>query len=330
MQTACSTSLVAVHLGCQSLSNRESDMVLAGGVSIRCRTAGVLYEEGGMMSPDGLCRTFDARARGTVFGGGVGIVVLKRLSDALADGDTIRAMIRGVAANNDGSLKVGFTAPSVTGQALVVAESLANAGVSPDTIDYVEAHGTGTELGDPIEVAALTRAFRNGTDRRQFCAIGSVKPNIGHLDAAAGVSSLIKAVLALEHAEMPPTINYETPNPKIDFDDSPFFVNTELRPWPANGHPRRAGVSSFGFGGTNAHVILEERPAVESSGPSRPEQVVVSPPRASPRSTPRAIGWPSTCCATRTSRSPTSPGPRRWGGGRSPTGARWSGAPRRR
>src|SRR5262249_13742470 len=173
------------------------------------------------------------------------------------------------------SLKVGFTAPSVTGQARVIAESLAIAGVSPESISYVEAHGTGTELGDPIEVAALTRAFRNTTERRQFCAIGSVKPNIGHLDAAAGVSSLIKTVLALEHEELPPTINYDTPNPKIDFDDSPFFVNTELRSWKANGTPRRAGVSSFGFGGPNAHVIVEEAPAVEPSGPSRDEQLVV-------------------------------------------------------
>jgi acyl transferase domain-containing protein len=276
VQTACSTSLVAVHLGCQSLNNHESDMVLAGGVSVQLpHRLGYLYEEGGMLSPDGAVRSFDIRGRGTVFSSGVGIVVLKRLSDAIADGDSIRAVIKGVAANNDGSFKVGFTAPSVTGQAQVVAEALANAQVSPDSIGYVETHGTGTELGDPIEVSALTRAFRASTDRKGFCPIGSIKPNVGHLDAAAGVSSLIKTVLALEHSQIPPTINFEHPNPKIDFENSPFFVNTELRAWPANGEPRRAGVSSFGFGGTNAHVIVQEKPVVEPSGPSRSRQLLV-------------------------------------------------------
>jgi acyl transferase domain-containing protein len=276
VQTACSTSLVAIHLGCQSLTNHESDMVLAGGVSVQLpHRLGYLYEEGGMLSPDGVCRSFDIRAKGTVFSSGVGIVVLKRLEDAIADGDQIHAVIKGVATNNDGAFKVGFTAPSVIGQAQVVAEAMANAGVHPESISYVEAHGTGTELGDPIEVSALTRAFRASTERKGFCAIGSVKPNVGHLDAAAGVSSLIKTVLALEHHQIPPTINFEHPNPKIDFENSPFFVNTTLRPWAANGAPRRAGVSSFGFGGTNAHVVIEEAPAVEPSGPSRGEQVLV-------------------------------------------------------
>ena len=276
VQTACSTSLVAVHLGCQSLNNHECDMVLAGGVSVQLpHRMGYLYEEGGMLSPDGSVRAFDVRARGTVFSSGVGIVVLKRLADAIADGDSIRGVIKGVATNNDGSFKVGFTAPSVTGQAQVVAEALANAQVSPDSIGYVETHGTGTELGDPIEVSALTRAFRAGTDRKQYCPIGSIKPNVGHLDAAAGVSSLIKTVLAMEHGQIPPTINFEHPNPKIDFESSPFYVNTELRPWPANGHPRRAGVSSFGFGGTNAHVVLEEKPVVEPSGPSKSWQLLL-------------------------------------------------------
>ncbi|MFI5179274.1 MAG: SDR family oxidoreductase, partial [Vicinamibacterales bacterium] len=276
VQSACSTSLVAVHLGCQSLQNHECDVALAGGVSVQVpHTFGYIYEDGGMMSPDGVCRTFDANARGTVFGSGVGLVVLKRLEDAIADGDTIRAIIRGTATNNDGSLKVGFTAPSVVGQAQVVSEALANAGVSADSINYVEAHGTGTELGDPIEVAALTRAYRTQTDRRAFCALGSVKPNIGHLDAAAGISSLIKTVLALEHGQLPPTINFERPNPKIDFESSPFYVNTALAPWHSNGGPRRAGVSSFGFGGTNAHVIVEEAPRPEQASSSRTQQLVV-------------------------------------------------------
>ena len=275
VQSACSTSLVAVHLACRSLATGESDMALAGGVSVMVPDRGGYgYEEGGMMSPDGICRTFDARARGTVFGSGVGLVLLKRLADAIADGDTIHAVIKGAAINNDGSLKVGFTAPGVAGQAQVVTDALAAANVSADSVGYVEAHGTGTELGDPIEIAALTRAYRRTTERNHFCAIGSVKPNIGHLDAAAGVSSLIKTIMAMKHRLIPPTINYETPNPKIEFDNSPFFVNTRLAPWASDG-PRRAGVSSFGFGGTNAHVIVEEAPAAEPSGPSRSQHLLV-------------------------------------------------------
>jgi acyl transferase domain-containing protein len=276
VQTACSTSLVAVHLACQSLRHGECVMALAGGVSIQIpHFGGYVYEDGGMMSPDGVCRAFDANARGTVFGSGIGLVVLKRLEDAIADRDNILAVVRGSATNNDGSLKVGFTAPGIAGQAQAISEALANAEVSPDSISYVEAHGTGTELGDPIEVAALTRAYRAHTDRRAYCALGSVKPNVGHLDAAAGVSSLIKTILALQHQQLPPTINFDRPNPKIDFEDSPFVVNTTLTAWPANGEPRRAGVSSFGFGGNNAHVIVEEAPALEASGPSRTQQVLV-------------------------------------------------------
>jgi acyl transferase domain-containing protein len=276
VQSACSTSLVAIHLGCQSLHSHEADMVLAGGVSVVVpHRIGYVYEDGGMMSPDGICRTFDVNAKGTVFGSGVGVVVLKRLADAIADGDAIHAVIKGAAVNNDGSLKVGFTAPSVTGQAQVIAEAMASAGVHPESIGYVEAHGTGTELGDPIEISALTRAYRASTDRTGYCAVGSVKPNVGHLDAAAGVSSLIKAVMSLKNRQIAPTINYEHPNPKIDFENSPFFVNTVLRPWPANGTPRRAGVSSFGFGGTNAHFILEEAPELEPSGPSRGQQLLL-------------------------------------------------------
>ena len=276
VQSACSTSLVAVHLGCQSLHTHEADMVLAGGVSVAVpHRMGYLYEDGGMMSPDGICRTFDVQAKGTVFGSGVGIVVLKRLADAIADGDTIHAVIKGGAVNNDGALKVGFTAPGVTGQAHVIAEAMASAGVHPESISYVEAHGTGTEIGDPIEISALTRAYQASTDRTGYCAVGSVKPNVGHLDAAAGVSSLIKTVMSLKHRQIAPTINYEHPNPKIDFENSPFYVNTVLRPWPANGTPRRAGVSSFGFGGTNAHLIVEEAPELAPSGPSRGQQLLL-------------------------------------------------------
>ena len=276
VQTACSTSLVAVHAACQSLLNGESDMALAGGGSITFpRKEGHLYQEEGIMSPDGHCRAFDARARGTVGGEGAGLVVLKRLTDALADGDTIHAIIKGSAVNNDGSLKIGFTAPSVDGQAEVISEALALAGVDAETITYVETHGTGTALGDPIEIAALTQAFRAGTRRRGFCAIGSLKSNIGHLDAGAGVAGLMKTVLALKHKEIPPSLHFEQPNPKIDFEKSPFFVNARLTPWETGETPRRAGVSSFGIGGTNAHVILEEAPPGPPSGETRPSQLLV-------------------------------------------------------
>jgi acyl transferase domain-containing protein len=261
VQTACSTSLVAVHLACQGLLNRECDMALAGGVSIGVpHGQGAYHQEGGIISPDGHCRAFDARAQGTVKGNGAGVVVLKRLEDALHDGDTIRAIIKGTAVNNDGSLKVGFAAPSVEGQASVIEEALELAEVDPETITYVETHGTGTSLGDPIEVAALTQAYRTQTSAKQYCAIGSVKTNIGHTDAAAGVAGLIKAALALEHKQLPPSLNFTHPNPNIDFAETPFFVNTKLTGWQTNGTPRRAGVSSFGIGGTNAHVLLEEAP----------------------------------------------------------------------
>ncbi len=261
IQTACSTSLVAVHVACQSLLNRECDMALAGGVSVSVpQGLGGEYQEGGIISPDGHCRAFDAKARGTVKGSGAGVVVLKRLTDALNDRDTIHAVIKGSAINNDGATKIGFTAPSIEGQASVIEEALALASTEPETIGYVEAHGTGTALGDPVEIAALTQAFRTGTEAIGFCPIGSVKTNIGHLDAAAGVASFIKTVLALEHKQIPPSLNFEQPNPNIDFANSPFFVNTELRRWDTDGTPRRAGVSSFGIGGTNAHVVLEEAP----------------------------------------------------------------------
>ncbi len=276
VQTACSTSLVAVHVACQNLLNYDCDMALAGGVTITVpETQGYVYQDGMILSPDGHCRPFDARAQGTVAGHGAAVVVLKRLADALEDGDTIYAVIKGSAINNDGSNRVGYTAPSVEGQAEVIAMAQAVAGIDPDTIDYIECHGTGTRLGDPIEIEALKQVFQEKTDRKQFCAIGSVKSNVGHLDAAAGVTGLIKTVLSLYHRQIPPSINFDRPNPQIDFDNSPFFVNTRLRDWPEKGHPRRAGVSSFGIGGTNAHVVLEEAPESEPSGATRPWQLLV-------------------------------------------------------
>ncbi|PYS75768.1 MAG: non-ribosomal peptide synthetase, partial [Acidobacteria bacterium] len=263
VQTACSTSLVAIHLACQSLLNGECDMALAGGVSVipQRQREGYLYVAGGHYSPDGHCRTFDAAARGTVFGNGVGVVVLKRYADALADRDHVHAVIRGSAVNNDGSAKVGFTAPGVDGQAAVIAEALAVAGVRPESINYVEAHGTGTPLGDPIEVAALKEVFHECAGRKDSCALGSVKTNIGHLEAAAGVAGLVKTVLALKHKQLPPSLHFHEPNPELGLADSPFFVNATLREWEPGPTPRRAGVSSFGIGGTNAHVVLEEAPA---------------------------------------------------------------------
>jgi acyl transferase domain-containing protein len=276
VQTGCSTSLVAIHLACQSLLSYHCDMALAGGISVQVpQRTGYFYQEGGLNSPDGHCRAFDAKAQGTLFGSGVGIVVLKRLGDALADGDCVHAVIRGSAINNDGSSKIGYTAPGVDGQAEVIATTQAIASVEPESIGYIEAHGTGTALGDPVEMMALARAFRAKTDRKEFCAIGSVKSNIGHLDAAAGVAGFIKTVLSLKHKLLPPSLHFEEPNPRIDFADSPFYVNARLAEWKANGTPRRAGVSSFGIGGTNAHVIVEEAPMAAVSGESRPWQMLM-------------------------------------------------------
>jgi acyl transferase domain-containing protein/thioesterase domain-containing protein len=261
VQTACSTSLVAVHLACQSLLNQECDIALAGGVTIEFpHGRGYLYREGEILSRDGHCRAFDADSSGTVFSSGAGIVVLRRFEDALAAGDTISAVILGSAINNDGSRKVGYLAPSVEGQAEVIAEALGVAGVAPGDISYVETHGTGTKVGDPIEIKALTQAFRLGTERKASCAIGSLKTNIGHLDTAAGIAGLIKTAQALKHRQIPPSLHYSMPNPLIDFENSPFFVNTALREWDAEHSPRRAGVTSLGIGGTNAHVVLEEAP----------------------------------------------------------------------
>ncbi len=273
VQSACSTSLVAVHLACDSLLSGSCDMALAGGVSLNIpQKAGYLFQDGMVLSPDGHCRVFDAGANGLVPGNGVGIVLLKRLEDALADHDKIHSVIIGSAVNNDGSNKIGYTTPSVKGQIEVVREAQTVSEIQPESISYIEAHGTGTSLGDPVEVEALSQVFKSIRNKTGLCAIGSVKSNIGHLDTAAGIAGFIKTVLSLKHGYLLPSLNYEKPNPKIDFDNSPFYVNTQLLPWKTNGYPRRAGVSSFGFGGTNAHVILEQAPersfeSLESSHP---------------------------------------------------------------
>ena len=279
VQTACSTSLVAIHLAAQSLLTYECDMALAGGVSVVLpQGIGDLHREGMIVSPDGHCRAFDSAGQGTVVGRGLGIVVLKRLSEALQDGDNVRAIMLASAINNDGSGKIGFTAPSIDGQAGAITTALALADVDPSTVGYVETHGTGTPLGDPIEIAALTAAFRTGTNLSQYCPIGSVKTNIGHLDTASGVAGFIKTTLILEKGEIPPSLHFKTPNPEIDFDNSPFFVNTVLQPWPrVKDRPRRAGVSSFGIGGTNAHAVLEEPPARQAPTPDgRPQLLILS------------------------------------------------------
>ncbi|MFH8902656.1 SDR family NAD(P)-dependent oxidoreductase [Streptomyces coeruleorubidus] len=276
VQTACSTSLVALHLACQGLINGECDMALAGGVTVKLPQAkGYLYEEGAILSRDGHVRTFDKDASGTVLGNGVGVLVLKLLRDAIADRDTIHAVIKGTATNNDGSGKVSFAAPGAVGQTAVIREAHTVSGVDPRSIGYVEAHGTATRLGDPVEVSALTRAFKESTADTGFCAIGSVKSNIGHLDAAAGVAGVIKTVLMMKHRTLVPTVNHTTPNPAIDFAAGPFKVSTGVAPWTGEG-PLRAGVSSFGIGGTNAHAILQEAPPAPVTGDAgRAQQLLV-------------------------------------------------------
>ncbi|WP_420238504.1 type I polyketide synthase [Telmatobacter bradus] len=275
VQTACSTSLVAAHLACQSLLNYECDMALAGGVTIEIpHGQGYIYREGEILSRDGRCRSFDASSSGTVFASGVGVVVLRRLEDALADHDAIRAVLVGSAINNDGARKVGYLAPSVEGQAEVIAEALGFAELSGDEIDYVEAHGTGTRVGDPIEVRALTQAFRQSSQRTNFCALGSLKSSVGHLDAAAGVAGLIKTVLALEHKQIPASLHFDQINPHIELASSPFFINDQLRGWPEKNRPRRAGVTALGIGGTNAHVIVEEAPQRSLARSARPAELL--------------------------------------------------------
>jgi acyl transferase domain-containing protein/thioesterase domain-containing protein len=290
INTACSTSLVAIHMACRALLTGEADMVLAGGVSITLPSkTGYLYEEGMIMSPDGLCRPFDAKARGTASGNGVGIVVLKRLVKAVKDGDHIYAVIKGTAINNDGNRKPGYTAPSVEAQSEAIRAAQLMAEVEPKSITYVETHGTGTPLGDPIEIEALKKAFKTpmgqsthpkrvSSYKKNSCALGFVKANIGHLDAAAGVAGFIKTVLALNHRLIPPAVNFDSLNPKIDFEDSPFYINKNLKEWTSDEFPLRAGVSSFGIGGTNAHVVLEEwsedKPG-ETETDSRPYQLIL-------------------------------------------------------
>ncbi|SDH69862.1 type I polyketide synthase [Nonomuraea jiangxiensis] len=261
LHTACSSSLVALHVACEALRSGECDMALTGGASLELPAEwGYHYHQDGIYAADGHCRAFDASAAGTIWGGGGGMAVLKRLSDAVADGDHIRAVVIGNAINNDGATKVGFSAPSSEGQAAAVSQALGVAQVDPRTVTYVEAHGTGTALGDPIEVAALSSVLGADTDEAGWCGIGSVKTNIGHLGPAAGIAGFIKTVLALEHGMIPPSLNYETPNPRIDFGTNPFHVVSTLTKWETNGFPRRAGVSSFGIGGTNAHVVVEQAP----------------------------------------------------------------------
>lgn len=271
VQTACSTSLVATHLATQHLLSGECDLALAGGVTIEVpHGQGYLYHEGEVLSPDGHCRAFDRRAKGTVFGSGAGVVALRRLDDALDDGDRIYAVVKGTAVNNDGANKVGYLAPSVEGQAACVIEALAVADVDASTVGYVECHGTGTPMGDPIELAALTQAFQDDEDSSPAdCRVGSVKTNIGHLDTAAGVASLVKVSLALHHGAIPASLNFEEANPELGLERSPFSVNDELFPWPATaGTPRRAGVNSLGVGGTNAFAVLEEAPLRAASPPA--------------------------------------------------------------
>ena len=276
IQTACSTSLVAISVACQHLTTYQCDVALAGASTVQApRKSGYLFQPHGINSPDGHCRVFDEKAKGTIGGEGVATVVLKRLKEALADGDTIHAVIKGWALNNDGDAKVGFTAPSIDGQAEVIEMAQALAGVSADSIGYIEAHGTGTELGDPIEVAALTQAFSATTDNRNFCALGSIKANIGHLDATAGIAGLIKATLILKHKQIPPLVHYQKPNPKLKLDMSPFYISAQLEDWGQQNTPRRAGISSFGIGGTNAHVVLEESPDIAEANPSRSHQLLL-------------------------------------------------------
>lgn len=266
VQSSSSTSLVSVCMAAQSLLTYQCDTALAGGITVGPpERAGYLFEPGGIMSADGHCRAFDENSSGFVPGNGYGLVVLKRLDEAIRDKDHIWSVIKGFAVNNDGADKISYTAPSVGAQSEVIASAQALAEVHPETIGYVEAHGTGTRMGDPIEIEALTQAFRLGTNQRGYCPIGSVKTNIGHLDSAAGIAGFIKATLMLHHKQIPPTLNYERPNPAIDFDGSPFYVNTGLIDWKEQAYPRRAGVNSLGMGGTNAHVVLEEGPRMDSA-----------------------------------------------------------------
>lgn len=276
VQCACSSSLVALHMACQSIWQGECDIAMVGGAFISLpQVACMIYDERGIFSSDGQCRPFEQKSQGTVSGSGVGVVVLKSFAEAVRDHDTIHAIIKGSAINNDSSSRAGFIVPGMEGQMRVIVEAQAVAEVDPASITYIEAHGTGTKLGDPIEVVALTKAFRRTTAAKHFCALGSVKANIGHLDVASGMAGLLKTILALKHKQIPPLLHFEVPNPEIDFANSPFYINKTVTNWPAGATPRRAGVNSFGAGGTNAHVILEEAPPQEEPEPSRPYQLLL-------------------------------------------------------
>jgi len=275
VQTACSTSLVAIHLACQAILEGECDIALAGGAAIVPPGFGYMHQEGMIFSTDGHCRAFDARATGTIGGSGIGIVVLKTLEEAFSDKDNILAIVKGTAVNNDGMNKAGYSAPSREGQTKVIRTALHVSGVNPETITYLETHGTGTELGDPIEIEALKQAFH--TKKRNYCAIGSVKTNIGHLDAAAGVASFIKTVLSIKNRTLPPILHFEIPNPAIDFENSPFYVNTNLIEWKNDNYPLRAGVNSLGIGGTNAHIIIEEAPQKSNAVPASAAEKLLRP-----------------------------------------------------
>ena len=276
VQTACSTSLVAIHMACRSLLDGECEMAIAGGVALRVpQHSGHVFQPGMIVSSDGHCRAFDAQAEGTVWGSGVGAVLLKPLAQALKDRDTIHAVIKGSAINNDGAMKVGFTAPSVDGQAQVISSAQARAGVSPESIGYIETHGTATALGDLIEFAALNQVFKADTSAKNFCVLGSVKTNIGHLNSAAGIAGLIKTTLALKHGQIPATLHFTQPNPKIDFASSPFYVSNQTLSWPEAQQPRRAGVSSFGIGGTNAHAVLEQAPSIDRTNETKQPLLLV-------------------------------------------------------
>ncbi len=331
VQTACSTSLVATVLACQSLLSYQCDLALAGGVSIKVpQKSGYLYTPGGLDSLRGQCRSFDAEADGSVYGSGVGVVALRRLEDALADGDEIWAVIRGGALNNDGAARVGFTAPGVDGQAEVITTAQALAGIDPETIGYVECHGSGTALGDPIEVAALTKAFRAGGGRRQqYCAIGSVKSSLGHCAAAAGVAGLMKTALALRHRQIPPSLHFERPNPAIDFASSPFYVANRLTEWTSDGGPRRAGVSSSAWA-VPMRTWCWKRPRSRSRRKCLPGHAPgsswCSRRVARGRWRRRPTAWPPTLRSIPRGRSPTSPTPSRWAAAPSRTAGSWSAA----
>ena len=274
IQTACSSSGVALHLACQSIRNGDCEVAIVGGGRIQPPFAGHLHKEGHALSPDGYCRTFDADANGMVRGNGMSFIIIKKMKTAIEDQDQVHGLIRATAINNDGQDKIGFTAPGIAGQSTAIMDAYRRAEIDPNTISYVECHGTGTPIGDPVELAGLTTAFKSFTDKKQFCAVGSVKTNVGHLDAGACITGIVKTLLSLKHEQLPPSLHYHTPNPQINFKDSPFYVNDKLSEWKRGDHPRRAGVSSFGLGGTNAHIVLEEAPVIKRNSSARSRQLI--------------------------------------------------------